>query len=182
MKQPLQINFHGMDRSDALEDAVRRKVEHLEHFAGDIMSCRVVVDLLQKHKHQGQPFGVRIDLTVPGHELVVDRVENEDVHVALRDAFDDMKRRLEDVVRQRRGDEKQHARELHGEVVRLNDAEGFGFIRTPDGNEYYFGRDNLASGRFETLQVGTAVQFIAEVAAEGLQAKRVSLGKHGGGQ
>jgi cold shock CspA family protein len=125
---------------------------------------------------------VRIDLTVPGHELVVDRVENEDVHVALRDAFDDMKRRLEDVVRQRRGDEKQHARELHGEVVRLNDAEGFGFIRTPDGNEYYFGRDNLASGRFETLQVGTAVQFIAEVAAEGLQAKRVSLGKHGGGQ
>lgn len=178
MKQPLQINFHGMDRSDALEDAVRRRAEHLERFAADIMSCRVVVDLLQKHRHQGQPYGVRIDLTVPGHELVVDRVENEDVYVALRDAFDEMKRQLQDLVRQRRGDQKQHPRELHGKVVRLNDAEGFGFIRTPDGEEYYFGRDNLASGRFEELVEGTAVQFIAEAAGEGWQAKRVSLGRH----
>ena len=182
MKQPLQINFHGMDHSDAVEDAARKKAEHLERFASDIMTCRVVVDLLQKHKHQGRPFGVRIDLTVPGHELVVDRVENEDVYVALRDAFDDMKRQLEDVVRQRRGDEKQHPRELHGEVVRLNGDEGFGFIRTPDGEEYYFGRDNLASGRFEQLEPGTAVQFIADVAAQGPQAKRVSVGKHGLGQ
>jgi ribosomal subunit interface protein len=180
MKQPLQITFHGMERSDALEDAVRKKAEHLERFASDIMACRVVVDLLQKHKHQGRPFGVRIDLTLPGHELVVDRVEHEDVYVALRDAFDDMKRQLEEVVRQRRGDEKQHPRELHGEVVRLND-EGFGFIRTPDGEEYYFARDNLASGRFEHLEIGAKVQFIGEVAAEGRQAKRVSLGKHGVG-
>jgi hypothetical protein len=34
------------------------------------------------------------------------------------------------------------------------------------------------SGRFELLQVGTAVQVIADIAAAGLQAKRVSLGKH----
>jgi ribosomal subunit interface protein len=178
MKQPLEITFHGMDRSDALEDAVRKKVAHLERFADDIMACRVVVDLLQKHQQQGRPFGVRIDLTVPGRELVVNRVAKEDVYVALRDAFDDMKRQLEDAVRQRRGDQKKHPRELHGEVVRMNADEGFGFIRTPDGEEYYFGRDNVAGGRFEQLQVGTAVQFIAQVAAEGRQAKRVSLGKH----
>jgi ribosomal subunit interface protein len=178
MKQPLQITFHGMERSDAVEDAVRRRCEHLERFASDIMSCRVVVDQMQMHQQQGRPFGVRIDLTLPGRELVADRVQDEDVHVALRDAFDDMKRRLEDAVRQRRGAEKSHPRELHGEVARLNDAEGFGFIRTPDGQEYWFGRDNLASGRFEQLQEGTPVQFIAELAAEGPQAKRVSLGKH----
>jgi ribosomal subunit interface protein len=178
MKQPLQITFHGMERSDAVEDAVRRKCEHLERFAADIMSCRVVVDLKQRHRHQGRPFGVSIELTLPGRELVVDRVQDEDVYVALRDAFDDMKRQLEDAVRQRRGDEKQHARELHGEVARIDAAEGFGFIRTPDGQEYWFGRDNLASGRFEQLQPGTAVRFITELAAEGPQAKRVSLGKH----
>jgi ribosomal subunit interface protein len=178
MKQPVQITFHGMERSEAVEAAALRKCEHLERFAADIMSCRVTIDSAHQHKHQGQPYGVRIDLTIPGHELVVDRVEREDAYVALRDAFDDIKRQLEDAVRQRRGDEKQHARPLHGEVVRINDAEGFAFIRTPDGEEYYFGRDNLASGRFEQLREGTAVQFIAETAAEGLQAKRVSLGKH----
>lgn len=178
MRLPVQITFQGMDRSDAVEEAVRKKAEHLERFSSDIMACRVVVDLLQKHKHQGRPFSVRIDLTIPGHELVVNRVENEDVYVALRDAFDDMKRQLEDRVRQRRGDEKVHPRELHGEVVRLNDEDGFGFIRTPDGQEYYFGRENLAGARFDQVGVGAAVRFIAEAGSQGPQAKRVSLGKH----
>jgi ribosomal subunit interface protein len=177
-KLPLQIVFHGMERSEALEDAVRRKCGHLERFAPDIMSCRVAVELKQRHRQQGRPFGVTITLTVPGGTLVADRTEDEDVYVALRDAFDDMKRRLEDVVRQRRGDTKQHARELHGEVARLDPAQGFGFIRTPDGEEFYFSRDNLSSGRFEQLQAGVPVQFIAEWGAEGPQARRVSLGKH----
>jgi ribosomal subunit interface protein len=178
MRIPVQISFHGLERSDALEDAVRGKVEHLEHLAGNITSCRVVVDLLQKHKHQGRPFGVRIDLTLPGRELIVDRVQHEDAFVALRDAFDAMKRQLEDAVQQRRGQEKQHAREWHGEVVRIDAQGGYGFIRTPDGQEYYFGRDNIAGGTFEGVEVGTAVQFLAEPAGEGLQAKRVSLGRH----
>lgn len=178
MKLPVQITFHGMDASEAVESAVREKVGHLERFSDRIMRCRVVIDLLQKHRQQGRPFGVRIDLTIPGRELVADRVQHEDVYVALRDAFDDMKRQLEDAVRQQRGKEKQHPRELHGEVVRLNDEGGFGFVRTPDGEEYYFGRDNLPSGQFDKLSVGTAVQFIGEVAGEGPQAKRVSLGKH----
>ena len=73
------------------------------------MACRVSIDLEQKHKHQGRPFNVRIDLTLPGHELMVNRVQHEDVYVALREAFDNMKRQLEDVVRMRRGHVKQHA-------------------------------------------------------------------------
>ena len=52
-------------------------------------------------KHQGRQFGVRIDLTLPGHELVVNHVQHEDAHIALRDAFEKMKRQLEDVVRKR---------------------------------------------------------------------------------
>lgn len=178
MKQPLRITFHGMEASPAVEEAARIRAALLDRFTSDIMSCRVVVDLLQKHRHQGRPFGVRIDLTLPGHELVADRVEDEDILVALREAFDNMKRQLEDRARLRRGDKKHHPLELHGEVVRLNASEGFGFIRTPDGDEYYFAGDNLASGRMDQLEEGTAVQFITDQAAQRLQAKRVSLGKH----
>lgn len=122
MRQPLQITFHGMEKSDALEDAIKRKCEHLERFADDIMSCRVVVDQVQMRQRQGRPFGVGIDLTRPGRELVVDRVENEDVYVALRDAFDSMKRQLEDAVRQRRGDVKQHSNAPRAAVTRRDDA------------------------------------------------------------
>ena len=178
MKLPLRITFHGMERSDAVEASAQQRAAHLERFCSEILACRVVVDLLQKHSHQGRPFGVRIDLTLPGRELVVNRVENADVYVALRDAFDDMKRQLEEAVRLRRGKEKLHPRELRGEVVRLNGEDGFGFVRTPDGEEYYFNRFNLAGARFEQVEVGCEVQFIADLAAEGPQAKRVSLGKH----
>jgi len=178
MRLPFNIQFHGMEASEAVEANAREHIHKLEEFAPDIMTCRVNIDLEQKHKHQGRPFGVRIDLTLPGHELVVNRVQHEDVYVALRDAFDHMKRQLEDVVRKRRGQEKQHPVPLHGEVVRLDDEGGFGFIRTPDGNEYYFGRDNVAGATFDQVQTGSAVQFIPEGAGEGLQAKRVSLGKH----
>jgi ribosomal subunit interface protein len=108
MKQVVQITFHGMDRSDAIDAAVRTRVHHLERFCPDIMACRVVVDLLQKHHHQGRPIGMRIDLSLPGHELVVNRVERENAYIAVRDAFDDMTRQLEDTVRKRRGQVKQH--------------------------------------------------------------------------
>lgn len=181
MKLPVQVWFHGMEPSGALETNARDHAAKLESFVPDIMACRVSIDLEQKHKQQGRPYGVRIDLTLPGHELVVNRVQNEDVYVALRDAFDNMRRQLEEVVRRRRGEEKQHALPLRGEVIRFDDEGKFGFIRTAAGDEYYFGRDNVAGIPFEHIQIGSTVQFIAEIGAEGLQAKRVSLGKHGVG-
>jgi ribosomal subunit interface protein len=180
MKQPLQIRFIGMSPSDAVETAARKKAEKLERFASDIMSCRVTIEQAHKHQHQGRPFAVRLDLTLPERELSVDRVEHEDAYVALRDAFDNMTRQLEDVVRRRRGDEKQHAVPVRGEIVRFSDEEQSGFIRTPDGDEYYFSASNLADVPFENLRVGAQVQFIPEVASQGRQAKRVSVKQKAG--
>lgn len=173
MKLPLEISFQGMEPSAAVQERAREKAAKLAQFFGGIISCRVGIDLLHKHRHQGRPFGVRIDLTIPGQELVVDRVEDEDVHVALRDAFDAMRRQLEDVARRMRGQEKAHAPLLRGEVARLGD--DFGFIRTASGDEYWFGPGNLHGAGFAALRVGSAVQFIADTGREGPQAKRVTL-------
>jgi ribosome-associated translation inhibitor RaiA len=178
MKQPLEVRFLGMEPSEAVEAAAREKAAKLDLFCRDLMSCRVTIELLHKHKHQGQPFGVRIDVTLPGHELSVDRVQHEDVYVALRDAFDDMRRQVEDAVRRTRGQEKAHSVPLHGEIVRFDAADRCGFIRTAEGDEYWFGPENLADVPFDHLQLGAEVQFVPEVAAEGRQAKRISLGKH----
>ena len=178
MKLPLHIVFLGMEASEAVEAAARDKAAKLDQFSPDIMSCRVEIELSQKHQHQGRPFAVRIHLTLPGHELTVDRVQDEDVYVALRDAFDRMKRQLEDTVRRTRGLEKQHPVPLRGEIVRLDADLRRGFIRTPAGDEYYFDGENLADTPFEHLQLGWTAQFIPEVASQGRQAKRVSFGKH----
>lgn len=101
MKLPVNIQFHGLEPSDAMESSAREHARKLDSLAPDIMACRVSIDLAHKHKHQGRQFGVRIDLTLPGHELVVNHVQHEDAHIALRDAFEKMKRQLEDVVRMR---------------------------------------------------------------------------------
>ena len=127
-----------MEPSETVERVAREKADRLDQFSRDVMACRVVHDQQPKHQHQGRPFGVRLHVSLPGHELTVDRVEHEDVYVALRDAFDDTTRRIEDAVRRNRGQEKLHAVPLHVEVVRLDDEGACGFIRTPDGDEYYF--------------------------------------------
>jgi ribosomal subunit interface protein len=162
--------------SDALEADIRSRVEKLDQFYPQIMGCRVTVELPGKHKHQGKQFNIRIDLTVPGSEIVVNRERGEDIYVALRDAFDAAKRKLEDYGRKQRGDVKSHQPVERGHIARLVAEEGYGFISTPDGRELYFSRENVTHPMFEHLLPGMAVSFLEEAAAEGLQAKRVSAG------
>ena len=178
MHIPLQITMHEIPQSAGLEAHIREKAGKLEEFHPRITSCRVTVEKLDRHSHQGGQFRVRIDVRVPGKEIVANRDHHEDVYVALRDAFDSAKRQLEEQVREARGDVKLHEAPQHGKVARLGRDEGFGFIETADGRELYFGRDNVVHPGFDELAVGAQVQFIEEAAAEGAQAKRVSVGKH----
>ncbi|TAK43940.1 MAG: HPF/RaiA family ribosome-associated protein [Betaproteobacteria bacterium] len=179
MQVPLQVTYHDMERSDALDARIRDKAAKLEAFHPHVTSCRVVVEERHRHHHQGKQFTVSIDVRVPGHELVVNRDHHEDVYVAVRDAFDAAGRKLEDLVRLQRGEIKAHELPQRGRVVRIYREEGYGFIETGDGRELYFGRDNVVEPSFEQLVAGTRVQFIEELAGEGRQAKRVSVGKHG---
>jgi ribosomal subunit interface protein len=178
MQLPLQITTHGIPHSDALEAHIREKVAKLEEFHPRISSCRVAVEELAQHHRQGRQFRVRIDVRVPGREIVANRDHHEDAYVALRDAFDSVKRQLEETVRLRRGQVKAHETTQHGQIARLFPEEGHGFIRTADGRELYFSRENVVHPAFEELEPGTMVQFIEDAGAEGAQAKRVSMGKH----
>lgn len=108
MQIPLQITIRDVPHSEALETHIRDKANKLDEFFDHIMSCRVVVELPHKHHSQGKQFNVRLDIGVPGSEIVVNRDHAEDIYVALRDAFDAAKRQLEDYVRKIRGDIKTH--------------------------------------------------------------------------
>jgi ribosomal subunit interface protein len=104
----MQITIRDIDHSEALEAHIRDKAKKLDEFFNHIMSCRVVVEMPHKHHRQGKQFNVRIDIGVPGSEIVVNRDHAEDVYVALRDAFDAAKRQLEEYARKIRGDIKTH--------------------------------------------------------------------------
>lgn len=102
-----QITFRNIPHSDSLEDAILRRIKRLEKRGGRIISCRIVIDRPQHRHRQGDLYCVRIDVRVPGAELIVNRDPednhaHEDAYVAIRDAFDAMKRQIEDYSRKKR--------------------------------------------------------------------------------
>jgi ribosomal subunit interface protein len=178
MPASLQITLRDMPNSEALETHIRDKVKKLEGLFSHVISCRVVVEMPHRHHQQGKQFDVKIDLGVPGNEIVVNRHHHEDPYVALRDAFDAARRQLEDYVHRLRRETKAHVSEHSGHIARISHEEGFGFIAGQDGTELYFHRDNVVAPRFEKLKAGDEVRFVEEYDAGRPQAKRISSGKH----
>jgi ribosomal subunit interface protein len=109
MQTALQITIRHMEHSHELTTRVREEVEKLSRFYSDIVSCRVVIEQRDRHKSKGRSFNVWIALGIAWHELIVNHDHDEDVYVALRDAFASLTRRLEDVARRQRGAVKKHA-------------------------------------------------------------------------
>lgn len=175
---PLQITFREVPVSPAIESHIRKRAEKLNHFYDRISSCRVVIDLPQKHKHQGKLFSVKIDVTVPGKEFVVTRKANEDIYIAIRDAFDAIERQIEEHSRKRHGRVKLHNNVMHGHIARIIPEEGYGFIEGVDGHDYYFSMTNVSYPDFSQLNIGDAVAYIPEMLSEGRQAQHVIKERH----
>ncbi|MFQ5792820.1 MAG: cold shock domain-containing protein, partial [Acidobacteriota bacterium] len=117
---------------------------------------------------------------LPGEELVVsrnpaDHAAHEDVYVAVRDAFDEVRRQLEDCVRRRRGHLKRREGLPRARVRRLFKENGYGFLETIDGREIYFHRNSVLRNRFDLLKVGTEVRFSEEKGEKGPQASTVEM-------
>ncbi|MEJ2554317.1 MAG: ribosome-associated translation inhibitor RaiA [Gammaproteobacteria bacterium] len=184
MKLPLQINFRNMEGSEAMRNNIEERAGKLDQFCDQIMSCRVMVEAQHRHRQAGNIYHVRIDITVPGKELVVSREPHEhhshtDAYVAIRDAFNAARRQLENYARQRRREVKSHAATPYGRISQLFIEEGYGRIETPDNRDIYFNRNSLLNGDFEKLTVGSEVSFAEEQGEHGPQASTVRIvGKH----
>jgi ribosome-associated translation inhibitor RaiA/cold shock CspA family protein len=174
MQLPLRITARDVSLSEAAENDIRTKAAGLDTYYERIISCRVIVEGPGRHHRKG-PYAVRIDLTVPGAELVVDRQTDADLYVAIRDAFDAARRRLEDYGRRQRGDVKVHEDAPRGRICKLFPEQDYGFLETPEGREVYFHRNSVLHPGFERLEIGTEVRISEEAGAEGPQASTVAI-------
>ena len=107
----LQITYRGMEHSPAMDGRIRELADKLEEFHPKITRCHIVVDELVRHKTKGNLFEVRIDLHVPGREIVATHQQHEDPYQAMTSAFDVMYRQLAEDARMARGDVKTHTDE-----------------------------------------------------------------------
>jgi ribosomal subunit interface protein len=101
MQTPLRLTFRHLDSSLALEARVRQLTTRLERFHDRIIGCQVIIEAPPAHQEKGGAFAVKVEVTVPGGAINVNTAhalhpEHADVYVALRDAFDSVKRQLQD--------------------------------------------------------------------------------------
>ncbi|HEU4341609.1 MAG TPA: HPF/RaiA family ribosome-associated protein [Candidatus Binatia bacterium] len=204
MEIPLQVTFRNMAPSEAIEANIREKAKKLGSFYNRIMSCRVIVEAPHRHHRKGKAYEVRIDLTVPGGELVINRAPtrleaaklsllqrsekeltesrkpsrhgaHEDVYVAIRDAFSAAGRKLQDHARRQSGAVKIHEAAAHARVAKLFREERYGFLQTPNEREIYFHANSVLPPGFDHLSLGAEVCFAEEEGDKGPQASTVRL-------
>src|SRR5687768_18275238 len=96
MDVPLEIRFHNMDPSDAIEARVRERVEKLNRLYDQLIACLVSIEAPQKQHREGNVFTVHVGMSVPGSELVVShgphlpqrRYRDPDLYAVLNEAFE----------------------------------------------------------------------------------------------
>jgi cold shock CspA family protein len=198
MQLPPTITFRGIEPSADLEADIRARIARLETYCGSITGCRVLVELAERHHEAGNRYHVRIDLTVPGGEVVVghdaslhaaaqdiaiektrkaDEPDPQRKHarVAIREAFDVARRRLQDYGRRQRGAVKAPARPTRGLVTELSPTDEYGYIEAADGHQVYFHKSSVLKNAFARLTVGSIVSFVEEAGEKGPQASTVKL-------
>jgi len=204
MKIPLQITYRHMEATPAIEESIREKAAKLDELHDGIMGCRVAIEAPHRHHHKGKAYVVRIDLTVPGGELVINRepkrlvpkktngkaepdkdfaeshapskhAAHEDLYVAIRDAFNAAGRKLQDHARRRRGKVKMHEPLPVARIASLFPMEDHGFLLTPDRREVYFHRNSVLAPGFDRLEIGNEVYYAEELGEKGPQASTVRL-------
>lgn len=176
MRLPIEITVHGMGHSDAVEAKIRQRTERLNQFCPSISRCEVWINAPHGHHRKGALYDIRIRLTVPGEELVVDhQPERDDVYVAIRETFDAARRQLEDYERRVGGQVKAHEELPRAMVEKLFPIEGYGFLKTPEGREIYFHQNSLRDCALEDLRIGTPVAFTEEEGLQGPQASAVRV-------
>lgn len=183
MKIPLELAFHNLDSSPAIEQRVRERVDRLERYFKDITSCRVSIEAPHKSQYNTQHYEVHIDITVPGNEIVVshdpkpEANDHDDVYVAIRDAFNTAERRLKTYAGKLREARKVEGRvePPHAIIARLFPDEGYGFLEAPDGRQIYFHQNSVLNQDFDELEIGLDVQFAEEMGDKGPQASSVRV-------
>lgn len=167
METPLEISFRNLDHSDFIENLAREKVEKLERLFDGITSCHVYIEAPHKHHRKGNTFEVRLEVRVPGTELAVSKKPgdvnaHEDIHVALRDAFDAMERQLRKYRQKLSRETKTHDGGPQGRVAEIDYERGFGQIGTTDGRLVYFHRNAVVDGDFDQLKAGDPVELVVQ--------------------
>ena len=99
MAQALQVTFHGISRSEAVEQAISKALDSLVKFNHNLGPCHATITQ-EGHQTMGA-FTVRVTIVASGKDIVVSRTNN-DVMLAINEVFDTLSRAGGDAAEKRR--------------------------------------------------------------------------------
>lgn len=180
MQTPPEIAYRHVEPTESIKALIADEIERLDALDDRLMTCRVMIELPEHRHRSGDLHHVRIDLTRPGTEIVVDRHPakhraHEDILQAIGEAFDTMRARLLEEKSKQRGQVKRHASHPEGRVRTVFHDLGYGFIEALDGHDVYFHRNAVRNGSFEDMAEGARVRYAEEQGDNGPQAMVVEL-------
>ncbi|MBW3535784.1 MAG: HPF/RaiA family ribosome-associated protein, partial [Gemmatimonadetes bacterium] len=73
MDVPPEVAFRKVEPTDAVKQLIADGIDDLEEVYGRITSCRVMVEETNPGRKAGKLNHVRLDIGVPGSEIVVNR-------------------------------------------------------------------------------------------------------------
>ncbi len=103
MDKPLRITFDNLQPSEAVEADVRSRMARLDAICDRMTGARVVIGSPHRGPTRAKTYAVRIELALPGHDLVVSREPVGDLQGAMTAAFEVARRRLRGIVERSRG-------------------------------------------------------------------------------
>ena len=177
MDVPPEIAFRNVEPTDTLKALIQEGIESLEKVHPRLVSCRVMVEEVNR----GFPH-VRLDIGVPGKELVVNNqppvdLANRDLAAAVREAFDTARRQLREQRIRQSVEPKRRDRAPTGRILRLvmdGPSDRYGFLLSEDGREVYFHEDSLHELAYDDLIEGMEIRFTETSGKEGANAASVS--------
>jgi ribosome-associated translation inhibitor RaiA len=103
MEIPVKVQFRNLPFTPSLEQKVIERAQKLERYSDRITDCRVMIEASHRHHQYGVIYHVSIELDMPGKKLAVTRERemnpaHKDAWVAIRDAFDAIRRQMADYV------------------------------------------------------------------------------------
>ena len=184
MQEPLEIAFHNIEPSEALEADIRERFAKLEKLYDRLVSCRISVEGLHKQHRTGNVYEVHIDMLVPGGELVVsrephkakERFANPDVYTSVREAFKSAERQLKEYKRQLRENVQPYDPLFQGQIAEMHPEQDYGYLLTKEGALLYFHRNACLDGSFDGLRMGDVVHYIEAAGETGPTAVKVWSG------
>ncbi len=108
MTFPFHVSFRNVAIHEPLEKLATERAEKLTHYHDRITSGRMVIEQDGAHPPL---YEVKLEIHVPGGEVVVKRGPHVDIEHQIREAFDVARRQIQDIARRKRGDVKSHATE-----------------------------------------------------------------------